>query len=147
MNTKLHYYNQTIQTKRDEKNREYTSKTDQIVYKNRPVGPNDKEHCHLPDYVVVDFPNLKLPPDIPPWDKNHKTVRLLILFAFHTVPISSSISTSKRLQGKKSGFLQFRKKSDTLFSHPGFFPVWKISRFIYTHQDIAQHMCSMYPLQ
>ncbi len=36
----------------------------EIVYKN--VGPNDKEHRQLPDYVVVNFPNLKLPPDIPP---------------------------------------------------------------------------------
>jgi hypothetical protein len=75
-------------------------------------------------------------PSIPPWDTNHKTVRLLILFAFHTVPISSSISKSKRPQGKNSGFLQFWKKSETLFSHPGFFPVWKISRFFYTHQEL-----------
>ena len=49
----------------------------EIVYKHKPVGPNDKEHYHLPDYVVVDFPNLKLPPDIPPWDTNHKTVSLI----------------------------------------------------------------------
>ena len=48
----------------------------EIVYKNRPEGPNDKEHYHLPDYVVVDFPNLKLPDGIPPWDQNHKTVSL-----------------------------------------------------------------------
>ncbi len=27
----------------------------EIVYNNRPVGPNDKEHCHLPDYVIVNF--------------------------------------------------------------------------------------------
>jgi hypothetical protein len=27
----------------------------EIVYNNRLVGPNDKEHCHLPDYVVVNF--------------------------------------------------------------------------------------------
>jgi hypothetical protein len=33
----------------------------EIVYENRPEGPNDKEHYHLPDYVVVDYPNLKLP--------------------------------------------------------------------------------------
>jgi hypothetical protein len=45
-----------------------------IVYQNRPEGPNDKEHNHLPDYVVVDFPNLKLPAGIPPWDKLHETV-------------------------------------------------------------------------
>jgi hypothetical protein len=27
----------------------------EIVYTNRPEGPTDKEHYHLPDYVVVDF--------------------------------------------------------------------------------------------
>jgi hypothetical protein len=47
----------------------------EIVYQDKPEGPNDKEHNHLPDYVVVDIPNLKLPPGIPPWDKLHKTVR------------------------------------------------------------------------
>ena len=50
------------------------------LFNNRPVGPNDKEHCHLPDYVVVDFLNLKLPSEIPPWDQNHKTVSLLRAF-------------------------------------------------------------------
>ncbi len=30
----------------------------EIVYNNRPVGPNDKQHYHLLNYVVVDFPNL-----------------------------------------------------------------------------------------
>ena len=48
----------------------------EIVYNNRPEGPLDKEHYHLPDYVVVDFPNLKLPPGIPIWDPYHKTVSL-----------------------------------------------------------------------
>ena len=47
----------------------------EIVYQDRPLGPNDKEHNHLPDYVVVDIPHLKLPKCIEPWDKNHKTVR------------------------------------------------------------------------
>jgi hypothetical protein len=28
----------------------------EIVNTNRPVGPTDKEHYRLPDYVVVDFP-------------------------------------------------------------------------------------------
>ncbi len=28
-----------------------------IVYQDRPVGPNDKQHYHLPDYVVVDIPS------------------------------------------------------------------------------------------
>ena len=47
-----------------------------IVYHNRPEEPLDKEHYHLPDFVVVDFPNLKLPPGVPPWDQYHKTVSL-----------------------------------------------------------------------
>jgi hypothetical protein len=46
----------------------------EIVYKDNPIGPNDKEHCHLPDYVVVDFPHLSLPPHIDPWDREHPTV-------------------------------------------------------------------------
>ena len=45
-----------------------------IVYKNDPIGPNDKQHNHLPDYVVVDFPHLTLPPYIEPWDRLHPTV-------------------------------------------------------------------------
>jgi hypothetical protein len=28
----------------------------------------------LPDYVVVDFPHLSLPPHIDPWDREHPTV-------------------------------------------------------------------------
>lgn len=46
----------------------------EIVYRNNSVGPNDKQHNHLPDYVVVDFPHLTLPPYIEPWDKLHPTV-------------------------------------------------------------------------
>ena len=46
----------------------------EIVYQDKPVGPNDKELNHLPDYVVVDFPNLKLPTGIPPWDELHPMV-------------------------------------------------------------------------
>jgi hypothetical protein len=46
----------------------------EIIYQGKPVGPNDKEHNHLPGYVVADFPNLKLPTGIPPWDELHKTV-------------------------------------------------------------------------
>jgi hypothetical protein len=46
----------------------------EVIYQGKPVGPNDKEHNHFPDYVVVDFPNLKLPTGIPPWNKLHKTV-------------------------------------------------------------------------
>ncbi len=48
----------------------------EIVYNNRPEGPNDKEHYHLPDYVIVNFPHLKLLAGIPPWDQYHKTVSL-----------------------------------------------------------------------
>jgi hypothetical protein len=40
----------------------------EIIYQGKPVGPNDKELNRLPDYVEVDFPNLKLPTEIPPWD-------------------------------------------------------------------------------
>jgi hypothetical protein len=46
----------------------------EIVYQDRPVGPTGKQDYHLPDYVVVDFPHLKLPSSIAPWDKLHKTV-------------------------------------------------------------------------
>jgi hypothetical protein len=46
----------------------------EIMYQGKPVRPNDKEHNHLPDYMVVVFPNLKLPTGIPPWDELHKTV-------------------------------------------------------------------------
>ena len=28
----------------------------------------------IPNYVVVDFPHLNLPPNIRPWDINHPTV-------------------------------------------------------------------------
>jgi len=46
----------------------------EIVYHDRSVGPNDKQHYHLPDYIVVDIPHLKLPSNIAPWDNLHKTV-------------------------------------------------------------------------
>ncbi len=39
----------------------------EIVYNDRPVGSNNKQHYHLPNYVVVDFPNLWLPTNIAPW--------------------------------------------------------------------------------
>lgn len=45
-----------------------------IVYKNRPKGPNDKDNNALPDYVVVDFPHLILPNAIKPWDQDNPTV-------------------------------------------------------------------------
>ncbi len=46
----------------------------EIVYNDRPVGPTDKQHYHLPNYVVVNFPNLRLPTNIAPWDELHNTV-------------------------------------------------------------------------
>lgn len=46
----------------------------EIVYKNSVVGPNDKQHDHLPDFIVVDFPHLNLPPNMRPWDLKHPTV-------------------------------------------------------------------------
>jgi hypothetical protein len=46
----------------------------EIVYNDRPVGPNDKQHYHLPNYVVVNFRNLQLPTNIAPWDELHKMV-------------------------------------------------------------------------
>ncbi len=45
----------------------------EIVYNDRPVEPNNKQHYHLPNYVVVDFPNLRLPTNIAPWDELYKT--------------------------------------------------------------------------
>ena len=45
-----------------------------MFYQNNPIGPNDKQHNHLPDYVVVDLLHLKLLPYIEPWDKLHPTV-------------------------------------------------------------------------
>ena len=45
-----------------------------IVYKTM-AGPNNKHEDHLPAYVVVDFPHLRLPPYIEPWDRLHPTVR------------------------------------------------------------------------
>jgi hypothetical protein len=55
-----------------------------IVYQDRPEGPNNKEHNHLPDYMVVNFLNLKLPAGIPPWDKLQKTVSFTL--SLHTYP-------------------------------------------------------------
>jgi hypothetical protein len=46
----------------------------EIVYNDRPVGPNNKQHYHLSNYVVVDFPNLLLPTNFAPWDELHKMV-------------------------------------------------------------------------
>ena len=46
----------------------------EIVYKNNPIGPNDKQHNHLRGYVVVDFRHLTLPSYIEPWDNLHPTV-------------------------------------------------------------------------
>ena len=48
-----------------------------IDYKNNPIASNNKQHNHLPDYVVVDFPHLTLPSYIEPWDKLHPTVNAM----------------------------------------------------------------------
>jgi len=45
-----------------------------IVYHDRPVGPIDKQHYHLPGYIVIDIQHLKKTSNIAPWDNLHKTV-------------------------------------------------------------------------
>ncbi len=62
---------------------------------NNPIGPNDKQHHHLPDYVVVDLPHLKLPPYIDQWDKLHPMVMSMknYLQYFTVIPISDSRNT------------------------------------------------------
>jgi hypothetical protein len=54
----------------------------EIAYQDRPLGPNDKEHNHLPDYVVIDIPHLTLPSYIRPWDTNNKTVSTTTEYIF-----------------------------------------------------------------
>lgn len=49
-----------------------------IMYDNF-IGPHHKRD-HLPKYVVVDIPCLKLPSFIPPWDNNNPSVSYLSLF-------------------------------------------------------------------
>jgi len=44
------------------------------IYYDKPEGPNDKQHYHLPKYVVMDMPQIKLPKGYEPWDKNNPTV-------------------------------------------------------------------------
>ena len=43
------------------------------------VGPNDKQNDHLPRYVVVDFPGLKLG-SAQPWDTKNPTVSTVHLY-------------------------------------------------------------------
>jgi hypothetical protein len=45
----------------------------------KPEGPNDKQHCHLPRYVVMDMPHVKLPEGYKPWDKNNPTVSCITI--------------------------------------------------------------------
>ncbi len=52
----------------------------EIVYNDRPVRPNNKQDYHIPNYVVVNFPNLWLPTNIAQWDDLHKTVSVRIPF-------------------------------------------------------------------
>jgi hypothetical protein len=47
----------------------------EIVYKDNPIEPNDKQHYHLLDYIVMNFPHLILSPYLKPWDTNHPTVK------------------------------------------------------------------------
>jgi hypothetical protein len=55
-----------------------------ISYQHKPEGLNDKEHNHLPDYLVVNFPNLKLPTGVMPWDELHKMVSFTHSFLTYT---------------------------------------------------------------
>ena len=48
----------------------------EIVYNTRE-GPNNKQGYHLPEYVIVDFPQFKPLMGLPVWDKNNPTVRLV----------------------------------------------------------------------
>ena len=67
----------------------------EIVYQNDPIGPNDKQHNHLPDYVVVDFPHLKLPSYIEPWDKLHPTVTSALFTMYFLLHMQSDFLTKK----------------------------------------------------
>ncbi len=51
----------------------------EIGYQDRPMGLNDKQHYHLPDYIVVNIPHLNLPTSIEPWDKLHTSVGILFI--------------------------------------------------------------------
>ncbi len=82
----------------------------EIVYKSRPVGPNDKEHCHLPDYVVVDFPNLKLPRDIPPWNQNHKTVSLIPYFNSYLLNLIWIFGGAVRIRTSSTNSYSIRRR-------------------------------------
>ena len=44
-----------------------------IVY-DKSVGPNGDVDERLPNYIVVDFPSFKPPPNIEPWDRKNPTV-------------------------------------------------------------------------
>jgi hypothetical protein len=46
----------------------------EIVYNDRPVELKIQTTLPFSNYVVVDFPNLRLPTNIAPWDELHKTV-------------------------------------------------------------------------
>ena len=68
----------------------------EIDYKDRPVGPNDKQHYHLPNYVVVNFPNLKLPTNVAPWDTLHRTVSMKNIHVMNFFPLYSFDSNTVR---------------------------------------------------
>ncbi len=59
----------------------------EIVYDNKPQGPTDKDYYHFPDYVVVNFPNLKLPARMQPWDQYHKRVSFKCFLVTYLIPM------------------------------------------------------------
>ena len=69
----------------------------EIVYKSSSVGPNDKEHDHLPDCIVVDFPHLNLPPYIKPWDLKHPTVSDFQVMCWTTISHPRTFFTHRHL--------------------------------------------------
>ena len=69
----------------------------EIVYKSSSVGPNDKEHDHLPDSIVVDFPHLNLPPYIKPWDLKHPTVSDFQVMCWTTISHPRTFFTHRHL--------------------------------------------------
>jgi hypothetical protein len=48
----------------------------EILYNTRE-GPNNKQGYHLPEYVIVDFPQFIPSMGLPVWDKNNPTVRIM----------------------------------------------------------------------
>ncbi len=90
----------------------------EIIYQGKPEGPNNKEHNHLPDYVVVYFPNLKLPTGIPPWDELHKMVSSTCwLFLYHLGKFPEKKKITKTWPCKKTKIQQRIAREDTSTPH------------------------------